>query len=244
VRGIVAANRFRSLAPGESDAGGGGPPPPPGASGGAGAAPAAPAPASPLVGMLADADAALDVQSLHAAFAAAAAAPGGFGGTSVSGGGGGVPAAVDRAGLRAVLLSVGVAARKADELLESHQLFEALDADASGLVDFREFLVLVPLLRGAAATPLRDLPDDTLRLFFSLWASNADGALTPAELEAMLRALHIVPVPESEAELEAAFAASQAGRLGWAAFQKAVRETHGALALSPAGRDALPERFQ
>jgi serine/threonine protein kinase/Ca2+-binding EF-hand superfamily protein len=94
------------------------------------------------------------------------------------------------AGLKEVLIEAGLEAAHVDKLLTTHHLFEALDADKSGRIDYREFIVMMPLLAG---TPLSiaSLPDETLRLYVSLWDTNGDGRLQREELSVMLCALHI-----------------------------------------------------
>lgn len=90
----------------------------------------------------------------------------------------------------------------------------------------------MPLLVGGAATPLRALPEATLRLFFGLWDTDATGTLDQRELAELLRALHIAPGVATERELEAVLRAAEEGRLDFAAFLRALQH-HSLLADSP-----------
>jgi serine/threonine protein kinase len=123
--------------------------------------------------------------------------------------------AIDVAGLRAVLLKVGINSELVDELISTHRLFEALDVDRSGSVDWREFIALIPLLVGSSV-PISSLPDATLALYFSLWDTNKDGKLQRDELVHMLIALNIgTPGGMSEVSLDPLFCAADNDSLDW-----------------------------
>ena len=141
---------------------------------------------------------------------------------------------IDIDGLRAVMLELGVPQASIEDLFGSHHIFEAVDVDHNGKIDWREFLALVPLLSGSSAVPLRDLSNETLKLFFSVWDSSGDGKLDSGELANMLAALHVDPHTSSSREIEAVLVAAQEGRLGWEEFAQILRgEGDGALSKSP-----------
>ena len=88
----------------------------------------------------------------------------------------------------------------ATELLDFEALYDVLDVDHSGLIDWREFVVLLPLLTADAPAHLHELPLATLRLFCLCFDTDGDGRLARKDVAQMLRVMHAaVPYPPGHA---------------------------------------------
>lgn len=73
---------------------------------------------------------------------------------------------INKTGFKALLVKEGVEEAVADRLVS--RIFSQLDINGDGLVMWKEFVALLPLL---ASGPLTDLyPKPTLRIFWDLWA--------------------------------------------------------------------------
>jgi Ca2+-binding EF-hand superfamily protein len=71
--------------------------------------------------------------------------------------------------------------------LEAGGLFRLLDQNHDDHVEWRELLVILPLL--SQAPSLADLEEGVLRLFFSVWDRDGNGSLDEAELRHLLEAV-------------------------------------------------------
>lgn len=104
----------------------------------------------------------------------------------------------NKAELRDVLaqelrLSVGTV----DALLDDDRLYDLIDSDHSGHIDWRELCTLLPLVSALAESEsgpvaLASLPDATLRLLCLVWDADRDGCLTHKDLTRMKGILRVV----------------------------------------------------
>ena len=144
---------------------------------------------------------------------------------------------VSPAGLEAVLLSppLSLTVALVKNLITERRIFAHLDANGDGRVDWREFLVVLPLLTtGSAITPLIAQSDETLKALFSIWGDPASGGLLDtATVVDLVRVLHAHDGDEetglSAAALSQLFnTVAHAGRVGWKEFKDALHSAAGA----------------
>ena len=104
---------------------------------------------------------------------------------------GGASFTISKATLREALTGVlGLEPALVTELLDHEELYDVLDVDHSGRIDWRELVVLLPLLSSGAPPCLSKLPRDTLRLFFLAFDSDGDGRLDRADVLRLLHVMH------------------------------------------------------
>lgn len=154
------------------------------------------------------------LESLGAAFRAAAAA-------DKNGDG----ATIGVAGLRSVLLGsaeLGLSASAVNDLLQNKHLFTALDANEDDVVDWREFVALLPLLTSGVRTPLRDLPDESLRVFVALFDTRGEGVLDTEDLTRLVKMLGVQKGEVSAGELEGLFAAAVEDTLDYTQLRQLI----------------------
>lgn len=154
------------------------------------------------------------LESLGASFRAAAAAEKYGDGTTI-----GV------AGLRSVLLGaaeLGLSAPAINDLLQNKHLFTALDANEDDVVDWREFVALLPLLTSGKRTPLRDLPDESLRVFVALFDTRGEGFLDTEDLTRLVKILGVQKGEVPPGELEGLFEAAAEETLDYITLRRLI----------------------
>ena len=136
---------------------------------------------------------------------------------------------VSLAGLKVVLLAppLSLTAERVNELIYERQLFNSLDTDGNGRIDWREFCVLLPLLTTGSKVALSD---ETLKALFIIWDPKGVGMLDIDQVVDLVRALHAhggelgSDGELSPVQLGKLFqAVSQAGLVGWMEFKDALK---------------------
>ena len=104
----------------------------------------------------------------------------------------------NKAELRVVLAQeLHLSESTVDVLLNDDRLYDLIDSDHSGHIDWRELCTLLPLVSALAQSEsgpisLASLPDETLRLLCLVWDFDSDGCLDFNDLNRMKGILRVV----------------------------------------------------